>query len=104
MYNLDFQSAHGFFGEWKKIHPRDPMGPASDAAAVLFSEFARMHVLESEFSLPEETRVKVTIPDSGPPGRPSRYEPLRDIIAEAAGLPDDMANNHNHYLHGGKRS
>jgi hypothetical protein len=49
MYNLDFQSAHGFFGEWKKIHPKDPMGPASDAAAVLFSEFARMHVLESEF-------------------------------------------------------
>ncbi|HSU32155.1 MAG TPA: hypothetical protein VLJ11_13060 [Bryobacteraceae bacterium] len=49
MYNLDFQTAHRDFGTWQKLHPDDPMGPVSDAAAVLFSEFARMHVLESEF-------------------------------------------------------
>ncbi len=49
MYNLDFQSAHNAFGGWEKARPQDPMGPVSDAAAVLFSEFARMHVLESEF-------------------------------------------------------
>lgn len=49
MYNLDFQAAHRDFGTWRHLHPDDPMGPVSDAAAVLFSEFARMHVLESEF-------------------------------------------------------
>jgi hypothetical protein len=49
MYNLDFQGAHRAFCEWHKLHPDDPMGPVSDAASVLFSEFARMHVLEAEF-------------------------------------------------------
>ena len=49
MYNLDFAGAHPNFGEWEKIHPNDPLGPVSDAAAYLFSEFDRLHVLQSEF-------------------------------------------------------
>jgi len=49
MYNLEFDSAHKTLAEWQKQHPEDPMGPASDAAAWLYSEFARMHVLESEY-------------------------------------------------------
>ncbi len=49
MYNLDFAGAHHNFGEWEKIHPNDPLGPVSDAAAYLFSEFDRLHVLQSEF-------------------------------------------------------
>lgn len=28
------------------LHPDDPMGPASDAAAYLFSEFERLHVID----------------------------------------------------------
>ena len=60
-------------------------------------------VLESESSLPEGTRVKVTAPDSGPPGLPTHYDLFRDIIGQAAGLPDDMAKNHNHYLRGGPK-
>jgi hypothetical protein len=46
MYNLDFPGAHTTFAAWKQAHPNDPMGPASDAAAYLFSEFNRLHILE----------------------------------------------------------
>lgn len=49
MYNLDFDGAHRTFAEWQKTHPADPLAPASDAAAYLFSEFDRLHILQSEF-------------------------------------------------------
>lgn len=48
MYNLDFEGAHQTFEGWEKTHPQDPMGPVSNAAAYLFSEFNRLHILESE--------------------------------------------------------
>jgi hypothetical protein len=48
MYNLDFASAHTNFGIWMKSHPEDPLGPVSDAAAFLFSEFDRLGVLDIE--------------------------------------------------------
>jgi len=46
MYNLDFDGAHKTFQGWQQSHPDDPIGPVSDAAAYLFSEFDRLHVLE----------------------------------------------------------
>lgn len=49
MYNSDFAAAHRSFSEWEKLHPKDPMGAVSDAAAYLFSELDRLHVLKSEF-------------------------------------------------------
>jgi hypothetical protein len=48
MYDLKFDDAHQIFGEWKQSHPADALGPASDAAAYLFSELARLGILESE--------------------------------------------------------
>lgn len=48
MYNLDFDGAHHTFSTWEGAHPEDPLGPASNAAAYLFGEFARLHILESE--------------------------------------------------------
>lgn len=48
MYNLQFEEAHKSFARWEKLHPEDPMGPASDAAAYLFAEFDRLHVLQIE--------------------------------------------------------
>ena len=48
MYNLQFEQAHQAFHQWELLHPADPMGPVSDAAAYLFSEFDRLHVLEVE--------------------------------------------------------
>lgn len=49
MYDLQFAAAHNTFHEWESLHPDDPMGPVSDAAAYLFSEFDRLHILQSEF-------------------------------------------------------
>lgn len=48
MYNLDFEAAHQTFAAWERLHPEDPLGPVSNAAAYLFAEFDRMHILESE--------------------------------------------------------
>lgn len=48
LYNLQFDQAHQAFAGWQQLHPQDPLGPASDAAAYLFSEFNRLHVLEFE--------------------------------------------------------
>ena len=49
MYNLAFANAHRCFKDWERSHPGDPMGPVSDAAAYLYSEFDRLKILQSEF-------------------------------------------------------
>lgn len=49
LYNLDFAGAEKDFVSWQKLHPDDPMGPVSEAAGFLFSEFNRLGVLEAQF-------------------------------------------------------
>lgn len=49
MYNLRFDQAHQTFAEFQQQQPDDPLGPVSDAAAFLFTEFDRLHILQSEF-------------------------------------------------------
>ena len=49
LYNLDFDEAQEEFGAWQRLHPEDPMGPVSEAAGFLFSEFNRLGVLEAQF-------------------------------------------------------
>jgi hypothetical protein len=46
MYNLEFQAAHKTFESWQERHPGDPLGPVSNAAAYLFGEFDRLHILD----------------------------------------------------------
>jgi hypothetical protein len=67
MYNLQFQAAHRSFQEWEKSHPDDPLGPVSDAAAYLFSEFDRLRVLESEFFVGKDSfgSPRKLTPDAG---------------------------------------
>ena len=48
MYDLKFDEAHRTFTIWSEAHAADPLGPASEAAAYLFSELARLGALESE--------------------------------------------------------
>jgi tetratricopeptide (TPR) repeat protein len=55
MYNLQFGEAHKVFQQWQQEHPDDPLGPVSDAAAYLFSEFDRLHILESELFVRDQT-------------------------------------------------
>jgi hypothetical protein len=49
LYNLDFDQAHLVFVTWQHDHPQDPVGPTAEAAGILFSEFHRLGVLESQF-------------------------------------------------------
>jgi hypothetical protein len=49
LYNLDFAGAQKDFATWQQQHPDDPVGPVSEAAGFLFSEFNRLGVLESQF-------------------------------------------------------
>lgn len=63
MYNLQFAAAHQVFQEWQNKNPDDPLGPVSNAAAYLFAEFDRLHVLESELFTDNnkfESRSKLT--------------------------------------------
>lgn len=66
MYNLDFAGAHNTFHQYQQANPQDPMGFVSDAAAYLFSEFERLHVLESDLFVDDnhfDNRRKLT-PDA----------------------------------------
>jgi hypothetical protein len=65
MYDLQFDAAHKTFADYQRTRPEDPMGPVSNAAAYLFAEFDRLHVLESELFVNDEVfenRAKV-VPD-----------------------------------------
>jgi hypothetical protein len=66
MYNLKFEEAHRTFAQWMQNHPADSLGPASDAAAYLFSELARLGALESELFVDDArfTNRKKLLPDS----------------------------------------
>jgi hypothetical protein len=48
MYDLKFDEAHRIFVSYQQGHLSDALGPASDAAAYLFSELARLGALEAE--------------------------------------------------------
>lgn len=49
LYNLDFAGAEKDFEAWEELNPENPMGPVSEAAGILFSEFNRLGVLEAQF-------------------------------------------------------
>jgi len=71
LYNLHFDVAQRDFARWESQHPDDPMGPVSQSAGLLFSEFNRLGVLESQFYENDdafERRAKV-LPDPAVRGR-----------------------------------
>lgn len=66
MYNLDFATAHQTLRRYESAHSGDPMGPVSDAAAYLFSEFDRLKILQSEFFTEDDSffrRQSSLLPD-----------------------------------------
>jgi hypothetical protein len=83
LYQLNFPQAHQVFAAWQQEHPDDPLGPACEAAGLLFSEFDRLGVLESQFYENDrtfETRKKL-VPDTG----------VRDRFAAAVGRAESQA-------------
>ena len=86
MYDLRFDEAHAVFGQWRQSHSADALGPASDAAAYLFFELARLGALESELFTDDvrfENRAKLN-PDP-------RMKTLFDGDIERAGQLADAA-------------
>src|SRR5437879_2320333 len=84
MYDLQFDLAHRLFAQRKQAHPDDPMGPVSDAAAYLFSELDRLHVLQSEFFTDDDSfkRRKRLHPD------PAVKETFETALAKSQHLAD----------------
>ncbi len=83
LYNLDFAGAQRDFAKWEADHPEDPVGPVSEAAGLLFSEFNRLGVLEAPFYESDGAftdRPKLS-PDPG----------LRDKFQDAIGRAQRLA-------------
>jgi len=58
-------------------------------------------VLEEPVRLPDGTDVEVDVRAVGEAQQGATlYERLADVIGIAEGLPQDMAENHDHYIHG----
>jgi hypothetical protein len=55
-------------------------------------------VLDEPVRLPDGTQVKVEPLEQ--PSRPTLAEQFADIIGAAPDLPEDMAENHDRYIHG----
>lgn len=55
MYGLDFEGALSVFAAWERSHPADSLGPASEAAATLFSELNRLGILEAQFFIQDDS-------------------------------------------------
>jgi hypothetical protein len=61
-------------------------------------------ILEKSASLPEGAEVEVS-PIEAKSDAPTLNERYKDFIGVVDGLPPDMAENHDHYIHGApKRS
>ena len=58
-------------------------------------------ILDKPVALPDGTGIEVELRQiaEGEEG-PTLYERMKDIIGTAEGLPEDMAENHDYYIHG----
>lgn len=86
MYNLDFSGAHATLHEYQTQHPDDPVGFVSDGAAYLFSEFDRLHILESDLFTDDQkfdNRSKQT-PDPKLKEEFDQHLAKSDALADAA--------------------
>ena len=84
MYNVNFNAAHGVFQQWLNQHPDDALAAASDAAAYLFGEFDRLHIIDVQLFADQsrfDSRSRLT-PD------PNVRKSFDDRIAQATRLAD----------------
>jgi len=83
LYNLDFAGAQDDFAAWETQHPENPMGPVSEAAGYLFSEFNRLGVLEAQFYENDESFA-------GRP-KPAPDPSVRERFLAAIGRAENLA-------------
>ncbi len=86
MYNLQFDEASVSFKSWAQSHPGDPMAPTSAAAALLYSEFDRLGILQAELFADDEhlRKSKKRSPD------PAVKKQFDDSIAASERLADEI--------------
>jgi hypothetical protein len=84
LYNLDFTGAQKDFAAWQQMHPDDPVGPVSEAAGFLFSEFNRLGVLEAQFYENDESFFGRSKPAPDPV--------LRDHFQAAIGRAENLSH------------
>jgi hypothetical protein len=92
MYNLRFNDAHNKFQQWITTHPADSMGPGSDAAAYLFSEFERLHIIDVQLFANQDrfdSRGKLT-PD------PNVRKNFEDRLNQAGTMADAALKQNPH--------
>ena len=89
LYNLEFARAHESFQEWERLKPADPMGPVSEAVTYLFSEFDRLHILQSEFFTHDQHFVTDHKIAPNPELKRKFQDALQATRALAANLPND---------------
>lgn len=90
MYNLQFQEAHSIFAKYMEEHPEDPMGPVSNAAAYLFSEFHRTGVLNMQLFTNDSNYLhhKKDVPD------PVIKKAFESDLEKANQLADNILSKH----------
>ena len=57
-------------------------------------------VLEPGAALAEGEQVEVRRLTDATEAGPTLYDRLKDVVGTAEGLPEDMAENHDHYIRG----
>jgi hypothetical protein len=90
LYNLDFNAAHSHFQNWMNAHPDDCLGPTSDSAAFIFTEFDRLGVLDIELFADDDRFESRKRPDVDP----KLKQGFEDRVAQAEHLAD-TALQHN---------
>jgi hypothetical protein len=84
MYDVNFAAAHTVFQQLLAQHPDDGLAAASDAAAYLFGEFDRLHIIDVELFADQsrfDSRTRLT-PD------PAVRKSFDDRCAQAGRLAD----------------
>ena len=66
MYDLDFTQADAEVAQFTEERPNDPLGPAAQAASVLFSIFEQNKILQGEFFISDDRFIKrkIVVPDA----------------------------------------
>ncbi|MBI5685400.1 MAG: hypothetical protein HZC54_09980 [Verrucomicrobia bacterium] len=66
LYDMDFAGSQKAFADYRRLQPDDPRGHVAEAAGVLFEEFHRLGVLESQFLTDDEAFVARQKPSPNP--------------------------------------
>ena len=95
MYGLEFDAARVQFLKFEAQHPEDPRGPVSEAANILFAEFHRLGILESQFLIADRSYVERSklMPNAEERARFDDALARSDELARL-GLAGDARNTH----------